>query len=67
MGLKLQVEKCLAYTFYLYPKEVDEIMKALEFAVQEGGTRDHWESNSEKIPAYRQAEEEKVVYKMTYK
>lgn len=67
MGLKLQAGKWLAYTLYLYPKEVDEIMRVLEFAVQEGGSWDHWERNFEKIPIYRRAEEEKVTYKIKYK
>lgn len=52
---------------YLYLKEVDEITKDLEFAVQGEGRRDHWENNSEKIPIYRQVEEEKMVCKMKYR
>ena len=38
--------KGVSIDVYLYLKEVDEITKDLEFAVQGEGRRDHWENNS---------------------
>lgn len=37
MGLKLQVGKWLTYMLYLYPKEVDEIMKVLDLQFKKEG------------------------------